>query len=1068
MLSAPSETTKMLRQPLLAGKDNDSLDASSDVQDDVKIREVRLSFNTTEALLSEFPARYGVRAIPNQDENLNMHPFIAYERNTLQAVMMRHLDDLTIIDVGGSPKRLAKYNRHHTHLYFLCPQLQPGDFARARAGDASTMCHHTLEESLEISKNPPHVYTGNKASMLGEERFSCCGGGTCHVCRVPDIYIFTHSAYYMKPEVLVQALNNCGERKLLVIGHLFDRSHRTHYVYGNAETHQARYSWLNADILTYQASGNKHTYNHRPLPWNDSNTFCVNGRIYEAIVIRKMGETYLWEIVETLYPTVPLDVTVLDWRRMLVDPDQRGLIQTTMDSRLITPYTIEHCSIDLKRFIGVGPMLVCFSENRQIFIPRGAISAVATSMVGKERNTATFQLAVTVARGYINSSIIAIEEKPAAITAAAVIGFSLNLDFETNMLDTARYQFSGWWNRHTQSLKLTAITVIPISVIVLVLVLFDSGTVILDEQFDPSEHYALIGGVIVTVLLSLLLCLRWYMERRSVQDLAASFGDVRRVDGRGLDIVDSLPLKSLKVPAGYNFNSLVDIEEGNEIMVGPDPKPETIRRDTLFATGIIPSNASVFTAPNSQAAEVAALTNRVLAPNPYEMEFDGLQIYQDVFQYHSAFTALNGMHINDNEDAFRTWISRTPYDQTERERLCKVRSEVLDGTRKIKGSLKVHVKNDEKLIKVDLRGEKPYTPRAISAASDEHKVITGPFMWEFSNQLAKIWNSNFIVYYVRGSSAEDVGAWMGRYINNICGGDYSKIFVIEGDAVKFDKSVLAEHKAPIRALWSRIGASQLTIAAYTNEVTAGVTRHNVRFKSKSDQIGSGRNDTNVMGSMVNAGVTIGAIEPVLHETRNDQLGVNGDDNLVLRDPKLYDSSNSEECMKNYRSLGIDIAMHFRTHLAHVEFCSKIFLQSARHTGVWVLSPKPGRAIVKLGWCKTHSGNTLGTDVLSLAKDGMHVPFLRHVISRTRALAPPVRKSKPVRSWEWEIHAKEYHDNKDGKLPQSTWDIVWERYGLTEDDEREFAELVAKVATLPTAINSPALQRILDKDLDLLE
>jgi hypothetical protein len=1057
--NAVSQTS--LTQPLL-GKE---FVATNDLPAPVPPLKIKpIPFNASLAHVEHIRATHGVSVVPNLTKRINGHATLAYERNTVQHRLHRKLKDYFVCDVGGSPRRLKAFNRAKPSIFHLCPQLQAGDQRRASGGNKLTTCTHTLEQHLDLinTGKQPHKYVVQL--QHGE---NCCDSPAtdlyheCHVCQVPDTYVFCHSAYYMSPETLVRAIRACRLKSIFVIGHVFDTTPGNHAMYD-----QARYSMGHNGEIVYQANGNRHLYRHKPLPWNSQPTFTVDGCVFEATERSVLGFNHVWQVAETTYPMTKSIPIPLDWRKLVTDTSHVGEIQTTLDDRLVREFVNEPLNIKFNRFVGAGPFLVAFDHEQEVRVPRGAISAVASAVVGKERNPITFNLAVQTARGYMRTSVLPVEEQPRAIIVSSLVGFSLHLDFEVNMIDTARYKFHGWWQRHAASLKLGALSAIPMIGVIAFVMFVDFSSIVLDVKTSFPDHPFLIAGAILTCGLMLTIACVYCIHNRQQADLAASFGEVRLHDGIGVDISDPLLIPSLQVPPGRKFTPLLDLEEGASISVGPDPKPPLDPpKPTLEASGFIVPNCMPVTAPSTQEAEIVAIRNRVLAKNPFRITEESNRWYNDVFKDHPSFKGLWKIRIDDNENAFQRWIGRSPYNETERQRLGDIWRRVQSAELPVKQGIKAHVKSDEKLLKTGFI-EQSFTPRIISASSDEHKVATGPFMWNFSNDLAKEWDGkDNMIYYVRGSTAEDVGAWFKECLEELWENNYADIFAIEDDFEKFDSSVTEEHKEPVREVYISAGASEKCIDAFENEAVSGHTRHGVSYKSDDDQIASGRNSTNTEGSMVNGAAHVAAIEPILHPKRHDRMALNGDDNLIARDRKLMRWNDSEEVMtEKLRNMGLRPTIRIRNHVGDVEFCSKIFLESARYPGKWVLSPKPGRAIAKLGWTFVQSGNTLRADALSMSKDSAHVPFLRHVVRRTLELATPTsKKGKRKHTWEWEIHASDYHDRKDGVLPDSTWAIFYHRYGLTQADERHFEECINAIISLPAVIPSTTIGRLQEVD-----
>lgn len=1017
----------------------------------------QLPFKVGLKKLEEMCKRYSLNFYSNNEKRENLHPCLAYERNYLLHRIVSSLtkSDKLVCDVGGSPKRLKYFNHNKIRVIHLCPQLQPGDAQRFAGGNLMTTCFHNLETHLSMIKSrlDPHPVLPD---------YECCkqpivGYRDCHVCVTVDTYVFCHSAYYIKPDILAEAIDACRDKMIYVVGHKFLNDGNTHWIYKD----EARYTCVNNHVV-FEASGNGHQYVHSTLPWNNSPTFTVNGKVYEATLMRSLGETCLWTVQETCYPAPPPKVLVQDWRKLIVDEEQEGEIQTTLDPRLINKYVNDLHNVNFNRFTGAGRFVIAHSSELNARVPRGAISEVSKAMIGKERNSISFSHATNVAKGYVNRSNLPIEEQPIAILVATVIGFTMFVELETNMIDTARYRFGGWWGKHANSLKLGSLTALPLIFVMFVLFVLDASTIVVDEKTHITHHPILIVGVVVNAILFIIYGITYWIQIKQAQDLASSFTQLRINDGVGVVPLETLNVPSFKVPASRKFTELSEIEEGSSLIVGPEPKPPDHEKPTLFATGFINPYCMPVTAPSTQEAEIVALTNRVLAVNPYKITGDGEEDYRAVFSDHPSFLGLKLIKVNDSIQAVKKWLSRSKYNQKQREAFLDLARKIRSGQVTIIKTSLSHVKSDEKLLKTGLEN-KAYTPRIVCASDDTHNVATGPFMWEWSNRLTELWSGRDMIYYTRGASAEDIGNWFSQYLYLECGGNIDDIFAIEDDFEKYDSSICAEHQEPVKESWVDAGAHATTVEAFSDECTAGKTRKGLKYKSEQEELNSGKNCTNALGSVINAAVHVSAIMPILHPKRRDRMAVMGDDNLMLRNPILLNNHMTEsEMQESLREAGMRPSIMIRRHVAQVEFCSRIFLESAKYPGQWVLSPKPGRVMSKMGWNFIRSGNTLYQDVLSNIRDCMHVPFLRHYVRRTKELVTP-KKFKAQYIQEWDVHAKVYHDRSDGELPSSTWAIVHARYGLSKEDEERFGEYMNSITSLECVLSSITLETITKVD-----
>jgi hypothetical protein len=86
-----------------------------------------------------------------------------------------------------------------------------------------------------------------------------------------------------------------------------------------------------------------------------------------------------------------------------------------------------------------------------------------------------------------------------------------------------------------------------------------------------------------------------------------------------------------------------------------------------------------------------------------------------------------------------------------------------------------------------------------------------------------------------------------------------------------------------------------------------------------------------------------------------------------------------------------------------------------------------------------------------------VPFVRKFIARMIAVAslplPP-----PAPTHDWSLRGAGPAD-----VVPATWDMCMALYGLGQDDEQRFEELLATVTSLPVIVHWPPLRHCLDVD-----
>lgn len=1004
-----------------------------------RLRRAPIGMNITDEEVEQFRKDYGIEPIRQTNTPPKPHPHLAYQRNTLERKAFKlasGLGDGEVLDVGSSPRRALRFTKVHC----LVPQLQPGDPGRLRRYvQHPRVCTHTLQEYLVNSLH-----------------------GTCQNCVPVDAAVFVHSAYYFEPCEFVQLLKSTAKNTLYVVGHVF------HDASGNMKYGEGHYH-MEGDMVHFKAYGNHHHYVHKVLPWNSSATFTSGNDVVDVELLETMGSTHLWLLSLAAYrPPEVETIEDREWDTLILDNKHVGNIHippsvlNTQQSLIRTT----QINFPLDTLYGDGPLLYTTgAENIRLTIPRGLIQHVASNLVYRTRDPALIANAVFYARNYVRNAPIPRETEAKVIAVAVVLGMCVNVASETRLLQHMTTHYGTAFKRHAQLLQMFPLKVVSIWVIALIGLATLLAFVILDHFVHTPFHALLLAGVSLIVLSIMLMLLLHKYQTHLMNVATREWMDQLNVQRRSTNVhVPTAAPSLIHLVGSTAFRPPGEQDPEARVVVTPDPKPPKNpgkSNTRLIGSGIIPDIQSVSVFESNQEAEHSAVTTRItrkLQP----VHGDALAKYELVWSEHPQFVRLGEIRVKDNEQTFLKWLERYPEKEREKYREA-YRSIQENGVNEKDAYCSAFIKLEKK-ANIDRSGETDGKPRIIQNPSDRYKVATGPFTWSLSNHVAKLWNGKSgPIVYVRGLKAEDISDLVYEYCQRY--GGYYCIVMIDDDFVVYDSSVRPQHKKPFRRLFPEIGASPTTVTAYSFEVTKGKTRHGVKYSMPRQQINSGSNDTNLMGTVVNAAAHT-SCSSVLECKEAWLMLLNGDDNGLLV-PQLVDSGSVKlpvdpvEMQDHLRRLGFEPTMNVRYNPWEWEFCSKIFLPIDKgDTEYLLITPKPGRIILRIGFNLTNSGaaNLKGA-VLSLLQDCAHVPFLAPYLRRVLELIPRSTKARYEKhSDEWMFHTRQAY-----KATSRTYEYMFKRYGLTQEDENLWIADLAKVVKLPTIMPSERIQRMLEID-----
>jgi hypothetical protein len=188
--------------------------------------------------------------------------------------------------------------------------------------------------------------------------------------------------------------------------------------------------------------------------------------------------------------------------------------------------------------------------------------------------------------------------------------------------------------------------------------------------------------------------------------------------------------------------------------------------------------------------------------------------------------------------------------------------------------------------------------------------------------------------------------------------------------------------------------------------------------------------------------------------------VQGDDILIITLPSIVQYIQPDVSIEIAASMGFLVKFYdITTEMAKLDYCSRYFWPTDSHPLGYVLGPKIGKVLNKIGYSRTATKCPYARNrgiALSLYKDVQHVPFLREWVRTLIQLTEGVEAEKLPYSHS--IHSREPSQPND-----NTYEFLYDLYGLTESDIYEWTVQLSKVQSLPWHIEVDWVEHVLSVD-----
>jgi len=998
----------------------------------------------------------------------NPHGLLAAQRYVCEReaceVLLSNVDSV-VVDVGGAPHRTFEHLGPRGR--YMMPSVHAGDNSRVGrippGVSSDHVCHHRFEE----------------CECWREKKFA---------------FLFTHSAYYIDPVALWAQLSDESCVDALAVEHCFDD------VFGGFYEEA---SWsVHVDTVTMRVDGNATAYVHPLPPWQSGWTG-VGGEGFEAETLKQLDGVTRIIRIHPVKRDVPVGEVIL-WDQVESDPHKSGPVQFSSGVRNAIPDNARFTQVtfDVQRVHKIGPFLytdfLFKGESHTVTIPINGVCLVAASVVIRDRSPVLLQevmhnLKNRWARSRIPPALLA-----RTLAATVMLGFCVNVRYEVDLLQTTTTRFGWVFDAHRTLLAFGKIAVVwwgylalGFTIVVLAYVGFE--VTYLELGYDDVTLQVVLGLAVPFLLLCTCFCVRctlrvhqsWraYTEAGWVANIGDDEGPRAPLLGNGFTLTRNLP-----IPGSRYTKPDAPILQG-AMTQGPTREREFEPKRSLVS-GVVLDGAMPTVLATTQAAERCAVTNRILAPrrNP-----EGAELSEYYANFSGpVFEAVKG-GVDTGYAFFLTWLNglRKTYPQSYLDTM----EEEWKGYQGVEAPpvpTSAFEKIEKSAATVGTDSAKPTKTRLIQPPEDVDKAMTGPIVVQLYERIRKCWNGlTSPVMYCSGYTNRQIGHAVDTFIAK-----HGLVTAWSVDMACYDATLGLELQKGAFEWYVKLGMPRWMVSWLMRTRTRGTTPNGIKymptrtyfFKREKDakasqaaykrekfyavvrqgvdprdgitegwllevedfQMTSGRMDTNLTDTVCLVASFTGRLTvPYL-------LLVCGDDAFLLL--RKEDAGVVGGIKSFQEKLGLNPEGAVSDSRARWEFCSKLFWYAADDDGrvITVMGSKPFRGIARMGINTTLPGAAnAAQSALAVRIDSGHVPFLGKFADVTYRLCA-AKKVRPVGRVEWSA----IRGDRRYSPCSLNYAITQERYGLGQESEAEFEQLLATLHTVPIVVSwLPALNAV---------
>jgi hypothetical protein len=863
------------------------------------------------------------------------------------------------------------------------------------------------------------------------------------------------------------------------------------------------------DQVHMSVKGNNSDYVHHLVPWQYK-WVGPTGESFEVHTERSVGGFMFLTSVRPVRHSVriPLKVgDVKEWKELKVSSDLAGPIQVSSGFRGVLPddSRTQIMVLPVQELHVLGPIVyteaLIGGVEKRITVPRSLLADVVLRAAGRERSEALFSELLHVAGQKLMGSRVPDTRKAEVKVALAVMGMVTYVEAETNLLHTMHEFFGSWFVLHRTLVSFGRVRVRHV-IFFMCWGLILAAAPLLGDVWVHDHWYEVLSVLLASFVLVLCVCCLPIVARLAQELRTWRVGDWRaRLRDNTAPTASHMPLYTpllgsetslpgttfVRVPA-TDINGVVEFD-------APKDNPRAPARSIM--AGIVNSATVANVLEPTQDVEHSAVTHRILRAVQGPQLKAVQQLCSDIRES-KDFMKLGKPLDRSRVYAFGYFNSLKQYSSKYRDLLKEAWSKFIGTTADWVNS-QLFIKLEKGSIEVSLEGQATGTkPRLINAPPIEDKSILSPLISQIQRDVEAKWtgwDDESPIMYCSGYTTDAIGARVDQFIESAGGED--KVVGINVDFSTYDVTLKIELQDAIfeNVYKTKYGLTTAEVTWLTHIRMRGKTPHGVRFEGhryfseeeeydefvkiyasryklkhwveRSDEgrfvrgvvedfeMASGRADTNLMDSLVNAATYVG----ILGSTKYLLL-ICGDDGFLMMlktDLHLF-----ERVVIFQKELGLIPESLICSGRHDWEFCSKLFWYATDplrdDRTVTVLGQKPGRGIVRLGSTITVAG---AANIAKSSKDVLdnnaHVPFLRVWAKKTSELC--VAGGVKPKGYEFQL-LKATRRYKGSTL---NWALTEQRYGLGEVSEKELIDLLCPVTSLQTTVTWTPLVAMCARD-----
>lgn len=349
---------------------------------------------------------------------------------------------------------------------------------------------------------------------------------------------------------------------------------------------------------------------------------------------------------------------------------------------------------------------------------------------------------------------------------------------------------------------------------------------------------------------------------------------------------------------------------------------------------------------------------------------------------------------------------------------------------------------------------KQYQVRCISGASDRFNAFFGPPILGFSKALSQSWNSQHWMLYTSGVGSVEFSDWCLNQCSRL-GVDFENCVKVLSDESRQDAHVshLALEWEADFLLWCGVPSNVVEELKECHSVK-GFSRWSLMYSRKGGR-NTGDPHTSSSNSAMNglkACYTLCKLIPNVDLSNPPfAISIQGDDSFILLADGVDQYLTKENIVSISAELGFKVKFVTITRdIVKLDYCSRYFWPTDGHELGYILGPKIGKVLNKIGFSRIFEPDLLTRNrgiALGMLCDVNHIPFLKQWCEHLLSLS--IGGEDIEEAVRYGLHSDRTYEYN-----SKTWDHLFQRYGLTQNDLSTFEHSLEQADSLPYYVGFP--------------